>query len=89
MAQANQKTKLRDITAKISGRVSGDPRHTENRLDPDFQAGYFMGILTENESSFDITQEWELRGKPKGDISNWKSWKSGYWAGRYSVLGEK
>lgn len=91
--------KLRDISQKIWGKKSGDPTHPENRENGDWQAGYLLGCFTQNrDSGEDITPEWERRGKPSSQelyddtvlersrVISWRSWKAGYYAGRFSRL---
>jgi hypothetical protein len=92
------KTKLRDISQVFWKRPSGDPRHPCNALDADWQAGYLLGCFTSKESSDDICAEWKRRDKPKSAsqyddtipersrVDAWKSWKAGYWSGRYTRL---
>lgn len=94
------KAKLRDLSQQVWKRPSGDPSHPCNANDADWQAGYLLGCFTDKESSDDLTPEWKRRGKPKTcsayddtvperqKSESWKSWKAGYWAGRYTRLGQ-
>lgn len=89
------KVTMRNLSAVISGRPSGDPTHPENAGDADWQAGYLVGCHTEKESDDDIPEEWKRRGCP-WDKPGWekgakgfRNWKAGYWAGRFAHLGEK
>jgi hypothetical protein len=81
------KAKLRDMACSLYKR-SGDPTHPENAGDADFQAGYLLGCHSPYESSEDIKSEWEGRGEPNGKNKPFRSWKAGYWAGRYTRLGK-
>lgn len=93
------KVTIRNLSATISGRASGDPTHPENASDADWQAGYLVGCHTAKESDDDIPEEWKRRGCP-GEfpaagpkharaLVRFKNWKAGYWAGRFAHLGEK
>lgn len=81
---------LRDISGKIYKR-SGQPTDDQNRQDKDWQAGYFLGCTTENESEFDFTTEWIFRGRPESGqkLEMWRSWKAGYYSGRMNQLNHK
>ena len=80
---------FRDTLAQSIYHRSGDPRSDENSLDPDWQAGYFTGCLSEMTTHFaseehPITKEWRRRGSPsKGgkESEKFHNWKAGFWSG--------
>lgn len=91
------KKTIRNLSALIHERSSGDPTHPENASDADWQAGYLVGCHTENESCEDIAAEWERRGRPGSQLIEgpdawgllqFRNWKAGYWAGVFGHLGE-
>lgn len=85
-----RKSLLEKITRGIFKR-SASPRADENNGDTDWQAGYFLGSLTENtaeiwEESNDITVEWNRRGSPSRTDTpegiKFSNWKAGYHAAK-------
>lgn len=91
------KERVRNISAIVWKRASGDPTHPENASDADWQAGYLVGCHTERESMDDITSEWRIRGNPGNGtmepaeveaVRLFRNWKAGYWAGVFAHLGE-
>ena len=77
---------LAERISQVTAKRSASPRAEENKLDPDWQAGYLYGRFTEAEHFKDIEDEWERRGHPQGNNKSFKSWKAGYWAGIFYQL---
>jgi hypothetical protein len=91
----NSKNLMRDLSQRVWDRRSGDPTHPDNASDAQWQAGYLYGCHTEKDSTDDLREEWEIRGKPhsrRGHMTKqtrlFRNWKAGYWAGRFTRLGE-
>lgn len=73
---------------------SCSPRSDDNSLDSDWQAGFMVGLLTEEdyelwEDKHPITVEWRRRGCPTKQTKEFKSWKAGYHAGVFKKIMSK
>lgn len=89
-------TRLRDLSQRVYDRPSGDPTHECNRSDADWQAGYLYGCFTTRDDGLeDIRQEWQRRrlpdmprkdGKDAVEWAEFRNWKAGYNAGRFSKI---
>jgi len=85
---------IQERLARCINQRSADPRAYENGLDADWQAGYLIGCCVEKdpeiwEDSHPITVEWIRRGRPQRSTPEFKSWKAGYWAGKFRNLFSK
>lgn len=79
------KQRLRDISGKIWNR-SADPTHPDNASDAEWQAGYLYGCHSDKDTFEDTSDEWKRRGKSEKVTAAFRSWKAGYWAGRFTRL---